>query len=499
MHYTDDEILTVVDTLVFHRLIRATKGRSGPEYELSHEYLVPQIDRWVSDEERELRRIRTVMANERHICESLNTVIELERARFLRMYKEKARFAPEDIALIERSIKHWDSIAEERSRLEARMRHSQKMESIGTLAGGIAHDFNNLLMVVIGNAELVRNEVTVDPKIKKAMGDISRAAEHAASLTRQLLAFSRRQVLRQAPLDLNGIVDNLSMMLRRIIGEDIALEVDLVSELPPVEVDAGMIEQVIMNLVVNARDAMPNGGTLAISTRLIKVDDAYIRKCHEARVGRFVSLSVRDTGCGMDAEVISHLFEPFFTTKEVGKGSGLGLATVHGIVKQHDGWIEVESVVDKGTTFRVLLPASLESLASAGRRADGPESVMGTETVLVAEDEEWVRNMVSQILRRYGYTVLSACNGLEAFTIWEQNRGNVKLLFSDIVMPGGVSGFELADQIRSHDSRVKVIYTSAYSAGVMRHKDKLIEGVNFLQKPYAPDLLAKVVRSILDG
>ena len=499
LHYTDDEIRAVLDTLVFHRLIRATKGQTGPEYELSHEYLVPQIDRWISDEERELRRIRAVMANERHICESLNTVIELERARFLRMYKEKARFAPEDIALIERSINHWDSIAEERSRLEIQMRQAQKMEAIGTLAGGIAHDFNNLLTVVIGNAELIRNEATTAPMIKKKMGDISRSAEHAASLTRQLLAFSRRQVMRQSRLDLNEVVNKLSMMLRRIIGEDIALEVDLVEELPLVQVDGGMIEQVILNLAINARDAMPNGGTLVISTHVIKVDDAYVQKCPKARVGRFVSLSVRDTGCGMDAKVISHLFEPFFTTKEAGKGTGLGLATVHGIVEQHDGWIEVESVVGKGTTFRVLLPASLESPASVGRGADAPESLMGTETILVVEDEDWVRKMVSQILQKYGYTVIAACNGPEAFAIWEENRENVKLLFSDIVMPGGISGFELADQIRAHDPQVKVIYTSAYGAEIMRHKEKLVEGVNFLQKPYVPDLLAKVVRTVLNG
>jgi PAS domain S-box-containing protein len=386
----------------------------------------------------------------------------------------------------------------ERKRLEEQLRQSQKMDAIGQLSGGIAHDFNNLLTVIQCNAMLLIED-DVSQERRAYAEDITQAAERAASLTRQLLMLSRRQVMQPTALDLNDVVRNLMRMLRRIVGEDIHVYAGYAIEMPLLRGDVGMLEQVLLNLVVNARDAMPRGGHLTICTSVKEVDEAEATRRPEISPGRYACLEVRDTGAGVDAEVLPHVFEPFFTTKPVGKGTGLGLATVYGIVQQHDGWIDVTTEPGAGTTFSIYLPIA-EPTAPTGlhRASDIAGSLTGTETLLVVEDEDNVRLLVVNLLERHGYTILQAASGAAALEIWQQARDQIDLLLTDLVMPGGMTGRELAGRLRADRPELKVVYTSGYSVEVTGHGEALIDGFNFLQKPYHPKKLAQTVREQLD-
>ena len=382
--------------------------------------------------------------------------------------------------------------------LEEQLRQVQKMESIGQLAGGVAHDFNNLLTVIQGNASLLLDANNLSEADADLAKQIIQSAERAAGLTRQLLVFGRKQAMQPAHLNLNGIVGNMARMLQRILGEDIALRLEYSPILPLVLADAGMIEQVLLNLSVNARDAMPAGGQLVIATVSKTIGQEYAHQNPAAAPGQYVCLSVSDTGCGIAPEHLSRIFEPFFTTKEIGKGTGLGLATVYAIVKQHRGWIEVDSQVGKGTTFRIYLPVAKDVSAKQKTTAVVPELPRGDEVILVVEDEQAVRLLVGNLLQRCGYTVLLAVSGIEALNLWEQHKDEIQLLLTDMVLPDGMMGRELADKLKGEQPQLKVIYTSGYSANVVGKGPSLVEGVNFLQKPYPPQNLAQTVRDSLD-
>jgi PAS domain S-box-containing protein len=383
-------------------------------------------------------------------------------------------------------------------RLEEQLRQSQKMEAIGQLAGGVAHDFNNILTVIHGHASLLLASGLDDTGARSAQ-QITSAAERAAGLTRQLLTFSRRQLIQPKKLDMNKVVGNMTDMLGRILGEDVSLQLNYSQSPATVEADAGMMEQVLLNLAVNARDAMPRGGQLGVRISIVEVNEVHVQRHPEARVGTFVCVSKSDTGCGIPAENLSRIFEPFFTTKEIGKGTGLGLATVYGIVKQHQGWIEVESVVGKGTTFRIYVPFVGKEQAEAEKPTTQITIRGGTETILLVEDENPVRELVARILQKYGYKILQAATGTAAVKIWDEHRNEIALLLTDLVMPDNMNGRELAETLWEQKPDLKVIFTSGYSADIVGKDFKLESDLNFLQKPYQPQTLALTVRRCLDG
>jgi PAS domain S-box-containing protein len=386
----------------------------------------------------------------------------------------------------------------DRVRLEDQLRQSQKMEAIGQLAGGVAHDFNNILTVIQGHVSLLQSGGTLNEMAGRSAQQIGQAAERAASLTRQLLTFSRRQVMQPRRLDLNDVVGNMSKMLGRILGEDIALRLHYSGEPAVVEADSGMLEQVLLNLAVNSRDAMPKGGELTIRIMLRQVEGSHLIQHPDGRAGKFVCLTVKDNGCGIPPENLGRIFDPFFTTKEVGKGTGLGLATVYGIVKQHQGWVEVESVVGQGTTFSVMLPRCEGEVARAEQeeinRIRG-----GKETILVVEDEAPVRELVCNLLAGHGYQILQAESGAQALEMWTRCKDKVDLLLTDLVMPDRVSGRELAEKLWRERPELKVIFTSGYSSDVAGKDFVLQQGFNYLQKPYHPHRLASAVRDCLDA
>ncbi len=388
----------------------------------------------------------------------------------------------------------------ERLSLEAQLRQAQKMESVGQLAAGVAHDFNNMLTIIQGHSSSLLARTDLPEVVSDPMQTIYFATERAASLTRQLLMFSRKSVMQAQPLDLRETVGQMGKMLNRLIGENITLQFHAPAELPLVPGDSGMIEQVLMNLSVNARDAMPGGGTLNISVESVHVDEAYLEMHPDAHVGRFVLLRVSDTGTGMDAKTLAHIFEPFFTTKEVGKGTGLGLATVYGIVKQHAGWVEVHSTPGRGTTFDLFFPAGNE-MAVPATEFIAPATVPvigGKETILVVEDESFLREMTRAILETFGYRILEAVSGRDALAVWHQHAGDIDLVLTDMVMPEGVSGAELAEQLLSQKPGLKIIFTSGYNASEIKPEVLARAHAQFLQKPYSHSDLARIVRDCLD-
>ena len=388
--------------------------------------------------------------------------------------------------------------ATERFNLEERLRQSQKMEAVGQLAAGVAHDFNNILTIIQGHTTLLLETEGIDESARESLAQVNDAAERAANLTRQLLAFSRKQRMQPRALDLNEIVGTTSKMLQRILGENISLHFNYSPGLPPICADSGMLEQVLINLALNARDAMQSGGHLTIATEVTTIDDAYASGRPAAQSGTFVRLTGTDTGCGMTEGTLGRIFEPFFTTKEVGKGTGLGLATVYGIVKQHRGWIEAESAISKGSAFKIYLPISETRVTTSRDLAKTATASGGNETVLLVEDEPALRVLVRNILEVYGYKVLEASHGREALGVWEQHRDKIDLLLTDIVMPEGISGIELADLLKKDEPKLRVIYTSGYSVELFKEKHRLIEGQNFLAKPYQPRILASTIRSCLE-
>jgi PAS domain S-box-containing protein len=398
--------------------------------------------------------------------------------------------------------KRWLSLAvdvTERLNLEAQLRQAQKMESVGQLAGGIAHDFNNLLTVINGHAGLIMTGEKLSPKTAESIKEISEAGRRAGALTRQLMAFSRKQDLNLQTLDLNGIVNNISKMLRRILGEDVALEADFAQELPPIKADLGMVEQVLLNLAVNSRDAMPRGGKLRIATACVALDAAGARQNPEAVPGRFVRLTFSDTGCGIAPENLGRIFEPFFTTKALDRGTGLGLATVYGIVKQHRGWIEVTSKVGQGTAFNIYFPASAEK-SGALPVSQGEQKVMGgTETILVVEDEAPLLKLMHHILESYGYKVLESSNGKTALELWEGHKAKIDLLLTDLILPDGMAGPELARILQEAKPALKVLYTSGYNTERLAKEFPPGTRVNFVQKPFHARKLAEVVYYCLNN
>ena len=386
----------------------------------------------------------------------------------------------------------------ERKQLEEQLRQSQKMEAIGRLAGGIAHDFNNLLTAINGYSELSMRRLADEDPLFGNLQEIKKAGDRAASLTRQLLAFSRKQVLQPKVLDLNLVVSDMERMLTRLIGEDIELCTLLDPKLASIKVDPGQIEQIIMNLAVNARDAMLHGGKLTIETRNVLVDDEYARKHIAVTPGPFVMLAMSDSGCGIDAQTQSRIFEPFFTTKEVGKGTGLGLSTVYGIVTQSGGNIWVHSEVGLGTTFTIYLPCAQKNLQTYKREAEIERTLQGTETVLIAEDEEVVRKLACQVLRMHGYQLLEAADGNEALLICESHNAPIDLLITDVVMPA-MSGPELASRLTASRPETKVLLMSGYTDSAIVHHGVLDGEALFIQKPFSTDALAIKVREVLDG
>jgi len=387
----------------------------------------------------------------------------------------------------------------ENKELEARLLHSQKMDAFGQLAGGVAHDFNNILAATMIHLDLLAMRTDLDEEIRASINEMQENATRGANLTRQLLLFSRRSAMETRPLDINEVVTNMSKILGRLIGEHIEMRFFRGTDLPLIEADTGMLEQVLMNLAVNARDAMPKGGRIVISTQRIEVDAERSAANPERRVGCFLCLSVSDTGHGMEKPVLERIFEPFFTTKEAGKGTGMGLATVHGIVAQHKGWIEVESAVGQGTTFRVHFPALTGTAMLRTEPADRKEEVpSGRETILLVEDERIVRGMIAESLGSLGYRVLEAVDGLDAMEAWEKHGRQVDLLLTDMVMPRGMTGMELAERLMEAKPQLKVIVTSGYSGEIEHSGAPSDERISFLAKPYDLPRLARLIRICLD-
>jgi PAS domain S-box-containing protein len=382
---------------------------------------------------------------------------------------------------------------------EALLRQSQKMEAVGRLAGGVAHDFNNLLTVIRGYSELILSRLQPEDLMRREMEEVKKAADRAASLTGQLLAFSRRQFVAAKVVDLNAIVMNLDGMLRRLLGEDIIeLCADLEPHLGSIKADPGQLEQVIMNLAVNARDAMPTGGRLTIETRNVTIGKGPRRETMMLEEGSYVLLAMKDTGHGMSEEVQSHLFEPFFTTKEKGKGTGLGLSTVYGIVKQNGGTIGIESKQGRGTTCKIYFPKA-EEAAQGSQVARGPANrVHGRETILVVEDDPAVRGLVHESLRLNGYDVLVARHGIEALLTGAKHMGPIHLLLTDVVMPQ-MSGPEVAEKLTVVRPDIKVLYMSGYPDHPVFSQGGVKRGTAFLQKPFTPNVLTQKVREVLDG
>ena len=403
----------------------------------------------------------------------------------------------------DRALREWNHIAErrlgeeEKKRLEEQLRQSQKMEAVGQLAGGIAHDFNNLLQAILGYTELGLADIPSEESLRQDFEQIQKAAERAATLTRQLLAFSRRQLLRPVDVALNEIITDLSKILLRVIGEHIELKLNLGRALPFIHADTGTLEQVLMNLCVNARDAMPDGGELTLATQEAHIDAQTALDHHWATEGHYVQLSVTDSGIGMQSDVLERVFEPFFTTKEAGKGTGLGLAMVYGIVRQQDGLVRVRSQPGHGTTFDIYLPIVENALKVDEENGTDRTTARGTETLLLAEDEEIVLTLASRVLKENGYTVLTARDGEEAVRVFEANADTITLAVLDVVMPK-MSGRGVHDRIKAMRPDIQVLFSSGYNTDAVHSRFVAEEGLQIIQKPYAPTDLLRKVREILD-
>jgi len=387
---------------------------------------------------------------------------------------------------------------EEKFQLEEQLRQSHKMESIGRLAGGIAHDFNNLLSIIIGHTQVALLNMKGSGPLRTKLEYILDAGERASDLTKQLLAFGRKQVLEIKELDLNMVVTDIKKILRSLIGEDINMVTMLDPSLDKVMADPSQIQQIIMNLTVNARDAMPGGGKLTIETANRILDEKFVRTHAGAKPGSYVMMAIRDTGCGMDVETVRQIFDPFFTTKEVGKGTGLGLSTVYGIVKQHNGNIWVISKPGEGATFEIYLPRVEEGFDFAAEPSVELISVCGSETILLVEDDMDVRLLCGNILAEYGYNVIEAGNGLEAIELARHYKDSIHMLLTDVIMPG-MNGMELYERLAVERPDMKVLYMSGYTDEIVTRTGRLSPGVNFLQKPLSLQLLTRCVREILDG
>jgi PAS domain S-box-containing protein len=385
-----------------------------------------------------------------------------------------------------------------RKKLEEQFRQAQKMEGIGQLAGGVAHDFNNILAVIQMQSDLLKSGGGLSTDQSEFADEITATVQRASALTRQLLLFSRREVFQPRDLDLSDSITATAKMLKRILGENIEMQLRLASQPMFIHADAGMMDQVLLNLAVNARDAMPNGGQLVIETSGVEFDEFAASQSAQMRIGSFVRLSVSDSGCGISPEILPKIFEPFFTTKGVGKGTGLGLATVFGIVQQHQGWVNVYSELNHGTTVRIFLPRLAKN---GGPKSSKPALTAirgGNETILLAEDDPSLRASVRTALSQLGYRILEAPTGVKALEVWKQNRDEIRLLLTDLVMPDGMTGKDLARRVLQENPKMKIIYMSGYSAEVAGRDFPLKEGVNFLTKPFQAPKLAQTIRDTLD-
>jgi PAS domain S-box-containing protein len=384
--------------------------------------------------------------------------------------------------------------------LESQLRQTQKMKSVGQLAAGVAHDINNILTIIQGHAGILHGLVPPDDNAARSLKQIADASDRAAGFIRHLLMFSRKQVVQTKTLDLNVVLHNLEYMVTRMLGESIALETRHLPDLPAIVADTSMLEQIVMNLVANARDAMPDGGKLLIETSAVEISDTDLRQSPDAHSGEFVVLTVTDTGCGMEPKVLQHIFEPFFTTKEPGKGTGIGLATVYGIVKQHQGWIEVESRVGIGTTFKIFLPVIRnQTVPVPAAVPPEPKTIPGgPETILIVEDEVYLLEMAREVLQHYHYRILTASSGPDALRVWDENEGRIDMLLTDMLMPGGMTGNELARELKKRKPEIKVVFSSGYSPELIG-RDLGQSDTIFLPKPYHPEQLAQTVRAAFDA
>ena len=386
----------------------------------------------------------------------------------------------------------------ERHALENQLRQAQKMEAVGQLAAGIAHDFNNLLTIIQGHASMHLDDPNIESSVNASLHQVNGAAERAADLTKKLLTFSRRGMVRPKVLNLNDDISNIGRMLRRLLGEKVDVVFDLVPMLPRIYADATSMEQVLMNLTLNARDAMPDGGTIHISTAAITFTESDVQTNPDARPGEFVCMTVADTGTGMSEETCSRIFEPFFTTKSLNKGTGMGLATVYGVVKQHEGWIDVTTMQGKGTTFRVYIPVTGKVFVNEAAPSFAPTADGGNHTIFVVEDDAAVRCLVVEVLQSFNYHVIEAENGDSAIAMWAGLRDQVDLLLTDMVMPGTANGLDVARHCLGNKPDLKVIYTSGYSSELFGSNVKLLEGVNYLPKPYLSNKLTAIIRNALE-
>jgi nitrogen-specific signal transduction histidine kinase/ActR/RegA family two-component response regulator len=398
--------------------------------------------------------------------------------------------------------KRWLSLAvdvTERLNLEAQLRQAQKMESVGQLAGGIAHDFNNLLTVINGHASLLTAGEKLSSKSADSVKEILEAGKRAGALTRQLMTFSRKQECHPQVVDLNEVVNAVTKMLRRILGEDVTLQVDFSPGLPSIKADLGMIEQVLLNLAVNSRDAMPRGGRLRVRTSAVDIDPATALQNPEAAPGRYVCLSFSDTGCGIAPEHLGRIFEPFFTTKQLGRGTGLGLATVYGIIKQHQGWITVQSRMDEGATFQIFIPACSARGGPLQMNPTEQKVIGGTESILVVEDEAPLLKLMLHVLESHGYKVLGCSNGREALDLWREHRNRIDLLLTDLILPDGMTGNVLAGILKQSKPGLKILYTSGYNAERLAKEFQPGAPVNLIQKPFHAHKLVEMVFETLNA
>jgi nitrogen-specific signal transduction histidine kinase/ActR/RegA family two-component response regulator len=385
-----------------------------------------------------------------------------------------------------------------RKQLEAQLFQSQKMETVGKLAGGVAHEFNTILTSIIGQSELLLGDLPDASPLARYATEISKAADRAATLTRQLLAYGRKQNLQPELLDLNSVLAGTQSTLRHLMGRGVDVRIAPATGLKAVKADAGQIEQVIMNMAMNAADAMPDGGTLTLETTNVRLSQKHASCCPELKPGAYVMLAIVDTGTGMSEEVKSRAFEPFFTTKSVGQGTGLGLSTCYGIIKQSGGHISIESQLARGTTFKIHLPQVEEQTKIPTQRPDSIDLPGGTETILLVEDDSALREMAAGLLRRLGYTVLAVANGIEALGLKQQrDTGYIDLLFTDVVMPH-MSGTELSERVLALYPHTRILFTSAYTANAIVHQGVLNKDVALLQRPFTPSALAHKLREVLD-